>query len=309
MYRMVAARALSITLLLIPPVAAQPSLTAILSRVAEEASVFQQNIPRALTQETLEQHAAMPPSRFHPRIGSAATAPAKPRIQIRRIVSEYSIGKLNDSDPNNLVEFRQVISVDGRPVQTAEHARHALSLGIQSQDDRVRKRMLEDFAKNGLVDIATDYALILLDFTRRGLQNMEVAADGEAQVGADAALILRWKQTSGAEGELEFHGREATRRAMQGRLWVRKSDGLPLRIEAVVQHADRDRHTTADQGTVEYVQSAHGFLTPVSVVHRHIVDNQLVTENVYRYEPFKLFISDAEIKFTEIPETPPTVKK
>jgi hypothetical protein len=35
------------------------------------------------------------------------------------------------------------------------------------------------------------------------------------------------------------------------------------------------------------------------------VDGQLKTENLYRYEPFKLFSADAEIKFTEVPDTPP----
>jgi hypothetical protein len=306
---MVMAKALLLPLLATPALIAQTDLSRLLSRVSEEASVFQQNIPKALTQETLEQRAAMPPSRFRPRIGTSVNVVEKPRLQIRQIVSEYSVGTLRGSDSNDLVEFRQVISVDGRPVQTVEHASRALSLGMQSADGRLRKRMLEDFAKNGLVDIATDYGLILLAFTKRGLENMQIAAVGEAQIGADAAYVLRWKQTSEAGGELEFHGRQAARRAMEGTLWIRKSDGLPLRVEASVQHTDRDHHSTSDLGTIEYVQSTHGFLTPVSVVHRHIVDNRLITENLYRYEPFKLFSSDAEIKFTEIPDTPPAPKK
>ena len=38
----------------------------------------------------------------------------------------------------------------------------------------------------------------------------------------------------------------------------------------------------------------------------------MITENLYRYEPFKMFSADAEIKFTELetpPPPPPTVKK
>ena len=66
-----------------------------------------------------------------------------------------------------------------------------------------------------------------------------------------------------------------------------------------------------DEGTVDYRQSPHGFLTPASVVHRHLVDGNLITENLYRYEPFKLFSADAEIKFTELDTPPPAapVKK
>ena len=43
------------------------NLPDILSRVAEEAEIFQQNFPKTLTQENLEQHTLMPPSRFRPR--------------------------------------------------------------------------------------------------------------------------------------------------------------------------------------------------------------------------------------------------
>lgn len=182
------------------------------------------------------------------------------------------------------------------------------SLGMQSNDDRLRKRMLEDFASNGLVDVATDYGLILLAFTKRGLENVTVAPLGEAQVGVDSAWVLSWKQTSSEGGELEFHGRQASRLALQGNLWVRRSDSLPLRIEAWVQHIDKQKHTIRDQATVDYTPSPHGFLTPAAVVHRHFVDYHLLTENLYRYEPFKLFRSDAEIKFTEIPGTPPVKK-
>jgi hypothetical protein len=42
-----------------------------------------------------------------------------------------------------------------------------------------------------------------------------------------------------------------------------------------------------------------------------MVDGQAVTENLYRYEPFKLFSADAEIKFTELetPAPPPAPTK
>jgi hypothetical protein len=245
---------------------------------------------------------------------------------VRQIVSEYSVGTLKESVVPNLTELRQVISVDGRKVQSAERARHALSLGITSPDDRIRKRMLEDFARHGLVDVATDYGIILLAFSKRGLENMKVVLAGEEQVGADAAWVLNWQQTTPDSGMLEFLGNQASRLALQGRLLVRKSDGLPLRIESWSEHP-QDATTTLlqtwsghpqatqrvrDEATVDYVQSAHGFLTPASVAHRHLVDGQAITENLYRYEPFKMFSADAEIKFTELetplPATAPTKK-
>jgi hypothetical protein len=299
----------------------QPSLPDLLSRVAEEAEILQQNAPKSLTQEVLEQRALMPATRFRPRVGKKATTmpAAPPRLVVRQIVSEYSVGTLKGSAVQNLTELRQVISVDGRKVQSAASARHALSLGVTSPDDRIRKRMLEDFARHGLVDIATDYGIFLLAFSKRGLENMKVTLGGEEQVGADAAWVLNWQQTSPDAGLLQFVGNQASRVALRGRLLVRKSDGLPLRIQSWSEHS-QDAATQSllqtwsghppdatlrirDEATVDYIQSAHGFLTPASVVHRHLVDGQVMTENLYRYEPFKMFSADAEIKFTEL-ETP-----
>ena len=62
------------------------------------------------------------------------------------------------------------------------------------------------------------------------------------------------------------------------------------------------KHEIRDEGTTDYVLSPHGFLTPASVLHRHRVDDRLITENLYRYEPFKLFGADTDIKFTEVPD-------
>ena len=296
------------------------TLSGILARVAEEAEILQQNAPKSLTQEVLEQRALMPATRFRPRIGKKAAAQLEPpRLVVRQIVSEYSVGTLKESAVRNLTELRQVISVDGRKVQSAASARHALSLGVRSPDDRLRKRMLEDFAKHGLVDIATDYGIFLLAFSKRGLERMKVTLGGEEQVGADAAWVLNWQQTSPEGGLLEFVGNESARVALRGRLLVRKSDGLPLRIQswsersqdatdALLQrwsgHEPSATLRVRDEATVDYVRSAHGFVTPVSVLHRHLVDGKVVTENLYRYEPFKMFSADTEIKFTEL-ETPP----
>jgi hypothetical protein len=287
---------------------APSSLPDLLSRVAEEAEVLQQNAPKSLTTETLRQRTLLPPTRFRPRIGKAALEAPKPRLQVREIVSEYSVGTLKESVSRNLCEFRQVISVDGRKVQSAESARHALSLGLKSPDDRSRKRMLEDYAKHGLVDVAVDYGLILLAFSKRGQQDMRFVPAGEEQVGADTVLALNWVQTTDAGGVLEFQGNQTARRAMQGRLLVRKSDGLPVRVQAWTEHA-LNGASIRDEATVDYIQSTHGFLTPVSVLHRHMVNSQVITENLYRYEPFKMFGADTEIKFTELETPPPPAKK
>ena len=66
-----------------------------------------------------------------------------------------------------------------------------------------------------------------------------------------------------------------------------------------------------NEASIEYALSAHGFLAPASVVHRHIVNGKLVTENFYRYEPFRLFKAETQIEFSNIPDasTLPPAKK
>ena len=269
----------------------------LLARVAEEADAMQQNIPKTLTTETLEQRSVLPPGRFKPRDASGKARGQ--RSTVRQVVSEYTVGKLAES--GDLHEFRQVTSVDGRVIESEARARRALALGMQSQSDRARKRMLEQLTQYGLVDIATDYGLILLEFLRRGWENLQFGPVAEARMGTDAAVVLGWRQLSTAGGELQFHGRRTVRESLAGRLWMRKSDGLPLRVEAWAEVEDAGRRVR-DQATVDYVMSAHGFLTPASVVHRHMVDGKVMTENLYRYQPFKMFSADAEIKFSEAPE-------
>ena len=293
-----------------PPAAAvaKPPLdkaSHLLARVAEEADAMAQNITKTLTIETLEQRSSQPPARFRPRAGAAAIAPAA-HSTVRQVVSEYSVGTLQENDDRH--EFRQVISVDGQAVQTEESARRALSLGMHAPSDRTRKRMLEQLAKYGLVDIATDYGLILLEFTRRGWANLQFGSSEEARLGAYTSLVLGWKQLSTAGGELEFHGRRVVHQSLEGRLWMRKSDGLPLRVEAWAELQDGGR-SVRDQASVDYVMSPHGFPTPASVVHRHLVDGQVITENLYQYAPFKMFGAETDIKFTQEPAPPPAPAK
>jgi len=280
-----------------PTLFAQTSHPQIPPRVAEEAEVLAQNATRILTRETLAQRSLLPPTRFRPRAGSPAERAIGPRFRIREVVSEFSFGALRSSQSHDLVEFRQVLSVDGQPVQSADNALRALSQGIHQGDDRARKRMLEQFARNGLVDIATDYALILLAFSSRGQRQMEFSASGQCYIGAVPATSLTWKQKSPQGGLIEFRGQESVHRPLAGTLWLRASDGLPLRVNAWMEHTGQASHLIRDEATVDYVMSEHGFLTPASVIHRHLVNGATITENLYLYDPFRFFSTSSTITF------------
>ena len=294
---------LAALLFLVQAAAPAPSVDQLLARVTEEAEMLRQNARFALTEERLEQRVLRPNTRFHPRVGQAASQPEPMTLQTREIVSEYSIGTLGKGDSELLMEFRQVVSVDGKAVQSTAKARHALSLGLRSKEDAARKRMLEDFEKHGLVGAVTDFGTLLLQFTKRQIRELKITPAGKTLLGADPAVIFNYEQITGA-GMLDFHNRKVVRYPLKGTLIVRASDGLPLRITVGIRRME-DGHEYIDEAVVDYVMTAHGFVGPASVVHRRMGDRQLMAENRFTYGPFHRFGADAEIKFTEVPEPPP----
>lgn len=266
----------------------------LLARTVRQADEFQQKATLAISTETLRQHSYVIPPHAAITVGAAATELAA-RFMAHEIVSEYSVGHLKGSPATDLLEFRELREMDGKPVQTPQVARRALTRDVQAGEDRTRRQILAEFTRLGLVDVATDYGLVLLAFTSRGLPLLEIKPAGEAFVGTEEAVKLDWAQRTG--GALEFRGRKVARRPLAGSIWIRKSDGMPLRIFAWFEH-DEPKHTLRDEASVDYVVSAMGFPVPATVVHRHYVDGQGLTENLYTYEPFRLFTTDTTIRYS-----------
>jgi hypothetical protein len=279
------------------------TLPQILSRVSEEAEVFHHVAPEVLAEETLTQRANKPPARFRPRVGTAAIKPTAPVLETREITSEYSFGALQDA-PQSLHEFREVVSVDGRPVSSAASARHSLALGLSSSDDRAKKRMLEQFQKHGLSTAVVDFGPLLLLFTKRQMGNYHFELAGEERMGADRAQIVSYRQVSGADRMLVIAGRQAIHQPIEGRIYARVPDGLPLRI-TISESRESGKHRFRDEATVDYVQNAHGFVAPAAVMHKGYADDQLMVEDEFRYTVFRKFGADAEINFTVPAEAKP----
>jgi hypothetical protein len=274
---------------------------ALLAGTARQAEEFQQKAPLAVTREMLRQRSFRRPVQPAFAIGIHAV-PQPPRYITEEIVSDYTVGHLKGAPATDLVEFRELISRNGAPIQTPEAARRAITEDIRSGEDRVRKHMLAEFTRLGLVDVATDYGLILLAFTTRGQQELKISPAGDGFVGAEEAFQFEWAQTSG--GALEFRGRKVARRLMTGSIWLRKSDGMPLRVSATFEHQEPN-HLLRDDATVEYAATRLGFPAPVTVAHRHYVDGVVLTENLYTYEPFRFLTSDSTIRYTGTPDPPP----
>ncbi|MCL5746640.1 MAG: hypothetical protein M1541_22365 [Acidobacteria bacterium] len=275
----------------------------IVSRISEEAEVFRRVAPQTLSEETLQQRALKSPSRFKPRIGTAAP---QQEYRVRQIASEYSFGTLKET--GEMHEFRKVISVDGRTIDSAEKARHSLSLGIQSQDERVKKKMLEEFQKYGLSGAAVDFGQLILLFGKRQIGNYRFTLAGDAGlIGADQVLAVAYSQAGGSQELLIFQGREVIRQPLQGFIFVRKSDYLPVRVTMQTARVVKGQ-MLRDDATVEYSRAPFGVLLPVSVVHREYAGNTLLVENLFRYAPFRKFSAAAEIRFDAVPEEEPKKK-
>lgn len=282
-------------LCLLASAATGQSLPEILSRVGEEAEVFRRVAPELLSEETLTQRAVQSPPRFRPRVGAAALKPREPKWQTREIVSEYTFGSLREA-PGSLHEFRQVTSVDGRAISSPASARHSLALGLSSPDDHARKRMLEDFQKYGLTTAVVDFGPLLLLFTRRQTAHYHFELAGDDRIGADQVKIVSYTQISGPDRMLVFQGRRAIHQPIQGRIYARVPDGVPLRI-TMVAHRQDGKKTFRDEATVDYTMNARGFLAPAAVTHRGYAGEELMVEDAFRYAPFRKFGADAAIKF------------
>lgn len=278
--------------------AAAETLPRILARVSEEAEVFRTTAPKTLAQEKLVQRSIQPPRRFRPRLGAGAVAPPKPQYRTREVISEYGFASLKQA-PGALHELRQVISVDGRKLASQEKAQRRLVAGLRSDDDQIKQRLVEDFEKHGLRGATADFGQLLLLFTRRRLADYQFSVEGSGQVGVDAATILSFKQTGGAGSLLIVGRRKAVHQPLEGQLWVRQTDSLPLRI--VLTSLRLDGHNEIrDEATVDYFKTPAGYLVPASVVHRELSAGNLVVENRFEYSDFRLFTADADIHFTGV---------
>jgi hypothetical protein len=282
--------------------AQQGEIPKMTGRIAEEAEVFARAARAVLSEETLEQRTRKGASRFHPRVIDPAAKAPKEEFLTREIVSEYGYSSFKDS-PAALHEFRTVISVDGKKVLAVEKARRSLTLGVTSTDDGAKKQMLRDFEKHGLIGAVADFGQLILLFTKRRLADYQFSVIGQDRIGADTATVLAFKQKSGQESLTTFAGNTALRSELQGAIWVRNPDYLPLRIKLLSARKDGP-FVINTEGTVDYAMSAYGCILPASVVHRDTIAGKLITENIFRYAPFRKFGAESELKF-DVPAEPP----
>jgi hypothetical protein len=285
-------------LLLAPNLGAADPIQQMTARLSEEADAFRRIAPSLLGHETLEQKAHKPVPRFRPRVGKDAQLPPPMEWQDRQIVSDYGFASFA-GETETLHELRKVVSVDGHPID-AKKGEESLARIISLKDDQREKELLKEFEKYGLVGAVTDFGPLLLLFTPREIEHFEFALKGPQLAGATRALVFRYTQIDGQElltvFEASSSGGKPKRMKVQGEIWVRADNFLPIRITLGVGEGQGVK-AVREEASVDYSPTAFGTLAPSSVDHKELRGGQLAVQNTFLYSDFHKFGADAAIQF------------
>ena len=250
------------------------SLPSALARLADEADLFARIAPATVSEETLIQRAR------HAAVDGTLTED----FDHREIIAAYGFSAPPKA-PLALHEFRRVISIDGKNVESASQARQRLALSLQTGNDSRRRKLLENFEKLGLRGAVTDFGQIVLLFARDRQHDYTFTLGNTTTLGADSVAIIRFTQHEGPEGLTIYRGAKGSRRSLKGEIWVREGDLLPLRITlSTVEKTPRGE--ISSEAAVDYTQTQFGPILPVSVVYREFNGPALLTENVFHYGAF-----------------------
>jgi hypothetical protein len=268
---------------------ADDSTQKLVQRLGDEAAAFQEIAPQLVGRETLHQRALAPP-RFKMRVGDAAKQPQAADWKEHEIVSEYAFALLG----RQIHELRQVTSVDGKRVAAEKKAQDALAKLVIANDDERKKRALEQLEKYGLRGSATDFGQILLLFSRGSVERYEFTASGPRLMGTVPTQVFHYQQLDGPQALTVFRGNSragaatSQRLSLQGEIWVRESDGLPLRITMTATDNSTEK-TQREEATVDYAMSDFGTLLPVETTQRELRGGEDVAENKFSYSDFHRF--------------------
>jgi len=108
--------------------------------------------------------------------------------------------------------------------------------------------------------------------------------------------VVDFQQKGGSGSLVIFEGSTAIHQRLDGDIWVRQGDWLPLRI-TLRSSRQQEKLQVRHEASVDYVMSQHGVLAPASVVHRQWAGDQLVVENLFRYSAFRRFGAESEVRY------------
>jgi hypothetical protein len=191
-----------------------------------------------------------------------------------------------------------VVSVDGRlrAAEATRNSRQALAENMASDDDRLRRRLLEDFERVGQTGSATDFGQMLLLFRRHELDRYSFERKRDAMLDDEMCEVVHWQPLAGAEQLHVFSNKRLDRVPMEGEIWLRKSDHLPLRI-AMRATAQEDGAPVMFAAEIDYAPSRYGLLLPKAVHLEKKARGLMLVENRSEYGDYQMFGAESAITF------------
>lgn len=278
-----------------------------LSILASRAQSFAESLPNSVCTETLRQREVRYESRLRIRPNDPLLVPPPPKMIEREITSDLGY-VLERSPAPQWREVRKVVRVGDKQITTKEKARERLLFGLRSERDRERHRMLSEFQKYGLDFTVTDYSLSLLLFLPSEIRKFRFQLEKREFVGAEAMQVFLFQRADTDVSVTVFNEKQITRARLEGRLWIRESDGTPLRIQLLTRSQSEDDQVL-DDGTVEYAASRFGSLAVSSVRLVRFINNKPMAEAIYQYSNHQRFNAEAELKFDPLPDDPKPEEK
>lgn len=263
-------------------------LNEVLDGLSRSASTFSLTAPGLIATETLHQRGR------HGVVDLLRRAKPgdlrKSRIRLpqdfreHRVVSSWTLAPFGEA--RVLHEVRRVESFDGRAVAGAAEARHALTAGLISADDRAKRMLLEDFDSQELEGTVVDFGQLLLLFEQSRRNDYSFSASGEDRIGDEAVVKIAYRQVGGDEGLTVFRERSEEKHPARGEIWLRASDWIPLRITLGIEERLSALYMVRTEAAVDYLPSRLG-LIPSTVTYRQFLNADLVVENEMKYSDFQ----------------------
>ena len=137
----------------------------------------------------------------------------------------------------------------------------------------------------------TDFGQILLLFSRPSIERYEITYMGPRMLSPTRMLVFHYKQLDGPQALSVYRQDQrgqVQHLSVEGEIWVRESDGLPLRVTLNATDNSSDQ-ALREEATVDYAASEFGTVLPLQTIHRELRAGKLVTENKFTYSAFHRF--------------------
>ena len=267
------------------PVQAQenPFLPKMLAALWREASQFWSDTPGYVGKETWREkytYVKQPGRRFF-RVGADALKKPETVTKVRELVSFYAVAPYRRS-PESLFEFRQVVSIDGKPTGEEARQREEFVDGLREGSDKWRHKLRDSFEQQTMAGVMVDFGQLIMLFTKHGQQQFAFSVKGAERSGADTAVILHFEQQKGKQALRVTDSGNEQATPLNGEILLRDPDYAVLQIRLSSARTE-DSRKVRDEAQVDYARNAAHAILPASVTHRRYLDGKLDYEDVFRY--------------------------